>query len=124
MKITTFDPIISTHSAEDVIKVFEALGFEQKHAPVTTVKKGDVHSFRMEDANGFHVDIAASLREDPDDLLLIRMNVDNFDEAYRILTDHGFKTAPGSEHIDTKSASALTMIAPSGFRIAIVKHIK
>jgi predicted RNA binding protein YcfA (HicA-like mRNA interferase family) len=31
MKITTFDPIIVSPKADDVIKVFEELGFEKTH---------------------------------------------------------------------------------------------
>ena len=35
MKITTFDPIIVTKQFDEVVGLFEALGFEKKHAPVT-----------------------------------------------------------------------------------------
>ena len=41
MKITTFDPIIVSPKAEDLIAVFEALGFEKSHAPVTATSIGD-----------------------------------------------------------------------------------
>ena len=32
MKITTFNPLIVTKDAENVIKLFEALGFERRHS--------------------------------------------------------------------------------------------
>ena len=44
MQITTFDPLIVSPKAEDVIQVFTALGFEKTHAPVTQTENGDVAS--------------------------------------------------------------------------------
>lgn len=124
MKITTFDPIIVSKSAEDVIKVFEDLGFEKSHSPVTTTELGDVQSYRMKNADGFHVDVSNTLQDIERDYTLIRMNVDNFEEAYDILTKHGFTNTRGDKTLDTKSATAATMVSPSGFRIALVQHIK
>ena len=66
------------------------MGFEKTHAPVTQTENGDVASVRMKDANGYHVDVA-SLDRVPQDMTYIRMNVDNFAEAYDILIAHGFK---------------------------------
>ena len=54
----------------------------------------------------------------------IRMNVDNFAEAYDILTAHGFKNTRGDGTIDTKSSKAATMVSPSGFTISLIEHIK
>ena len=85
MKITTFNPMILSPHADDVIKLFEDLGFEKRHAPTVDTGKSEVTSTRMADANGNHIDIAgvASL---PQDMTIIRMNVDNFDEAFEMLT--------------------------------------
>ncbi len=124
MKITTFDPIIVSKSAEDVIKVFEDLGFEKSHSPVTTTELGDVQSYRMKNVDGFHVDVSNALQDIERDYTLIRMNVDNFEEAYDILIKHGFTNTRGDKTLDTKSATAATMVSPSGFRIALVQHIK
>ena len=124
MKITTFDPIISSKKADDIIRVFEDLGFAKTHAPVTETEKGDVSSVRMKHENGYHVDVVAALDDVPEDTTLIRMNVDNFAEAYDILTAHGFTNTRGDKTLDTKSAKAATMVSPSGFRIALVEHIK
>ncbi len=127
MKITTFDPVIVTPDAEAIIKVFEALGFKQTHAPVTALEGGDVHSHRMEDANGFHVDVVTPAMEIHEDRMVIRMNVDDFDAAYATLKAHGFKNVHEDENektINTKSSKSATMASPSGFRIAIVQHIK
>ena len=56
--------------------------------------------------------------------MYIRMNVDDFEEAYAILTTHGLTNTRGDGTLDTKSAKEATMVSPSGFRIALVKHIK
>ncbi len=95
MKITSFDPIIASPKADDVIKVFEALGFEKTHAPVTATEIGNVPSVRMKNADGFHVDVA-DLNIVQRDNVMIRMNVDNFEEAYGILTAHGFTNTNGN----------------------------
>ena len=124
MKITTFDPIIVSPKAEDLISVFEALGFEKSHAPVSATSIGDVTSIRMKNEGGFHVDIA-DVKGIPEDRTYIRMNVDNFDEAYDILLKHGYKNKMGeNKSLESKSSKAATMISPSGSVIALVQHIK
>ena len=114
MKITTFDPIIVTKQFDEVVGLFEALGFEKKHAPVTDTGKRNVRSFRMKHPEGYHVDVADSSDAERD-LTYIRMNVDNFDEAYDIFMAHGFTNPRGDGTIDSKSSKAATLIAPSGF---------
>lgn len=123
MKITGFNPMIISPKAEDVKQVFADLGFEKTHAPVTQTEAGEVECVRMKDANGNHVDVA-SLDYIPQDMTYIRMNVDNFAEAYELLTAHGFKNTRGDGTIDTKSAKAATMVSPSGFTISLIEHIK
>lgn len=88
MKITTFDPIIVTSNFDEVVSLFEALGFEKKHAPVTDTGKRDVRSFRMKHPEGYHVDVA-DVNDIGRDMTYIRMNVDNFDEAYDIFMAQG-----------------------------------
>ena len=123
MKITTFNPLIVTKDAEKAIKLFEELGFEKRHTPV--VDSGDrvVPRTRMADKNGFHVDIS-DVPSIPKDMTAIRMNVDDFDEAYELLTSHGFKKAPGIDEVNPKHARALLMVAPSGFAVELIQHIK
>ena len=121
MKITTFDPMIISPKAEDVIKLFEEIGFEKTHAPVTTIETGDIPSTRMKNGK-FHVDVA-DLNVIPQDLTVIRMNVDNFEEAYNILISHGFKNTRGDNTVDTKSDKAASMDSPSGFKIILIEHM-
>ena len=115
--------MILSPKADDVMQVFSALGFEKSHAPVTETETGEVKCVRMKDANGNHVDVAG-LDYIPQDMTYIRMNVDNFAEAYAILLAHGFKNTRGDGTVETGSARAATMVSPSGFTISLVEHIK
>ena len=124
MKITTFNPMIVTKNADEIVALFEELGFEKRHAPVVdrqdTATDQDV---RLKDANGFAVDVASNAAV-PQDVTIIRMNVRNFDEAYELLKKHGFKNTRGDETVETDHAKAATMVAESGLTIAIIEHLK
>lgn len=122
MKITTFNPQVITKNAASVAELFEALGFEKRHQK-EAIGELDVTGIRMRDANGFYADISQTDIV-PQDFVTIRMNVDNFDEAYSILTEHGFKSFYGERTADTASSKSTIMIAPSGFTINLVQHIK
>ena len=122
MKITTFDPHVITEDAESAIGLFEALGFERRHKK--DVDDYDTSDVRMKDANGFHVDISQTGFLAEGDRIAIRMNVDDFDEAYKMLRDRGFKNLYGDETVNTASSKAAMMVSPSGFVICIIRHIK
>ena len=125
MKITTFNPMIVTKDAESVIKLFEELGFERRHKK-TGINDKDISSVRMrytgEDGKIFHVDIAEATV--PQDISTIRMNIDNFDEAFKLLEENGFKNAQGDRVTETGSSKSTMMLSPSGFPINITEHIK
>ncbi|MBQ5533243.1 MAG: hypothetical protein IIU04_06805 [Bacteroidales bacterium] len=123
MKITTFNPQIITKNAEPVVKLLEELGFEKRHNQ-KGIGEMDVTGIRMKDANGFYVDISQVDLPEAQDQVAIRMNVDNFDEAYQLLTEHGFKNCYGDKKVDSKSAVSAVMISPSGFVINLIQHIK
>lgn len=123
MKITTFDPIIVTAKVEDAVEVFETLGFEKKHTPITDTGERDVQSYRMKNADGFHVDVA-DVNDIQQDMEYIRINVDDFDAAYEIFMKHGFTNPRGDGTIDQKSSKTASLISPSGYRVALVQHIK
>ena len=122
MKITTFNPQIITNDAETIEKLFEELGFEKKHNP-KGIGELDVTGIRMKDENGFHLDISQPDMKLPQDVVAIRINVDNFDEAYKFLTDHGFKNFYGDKTVDRESSESAIMISPSGFAINLIQHI-
>ena len=125
MKITTFNPMIVTKDAEAVIKLFEELCFERRHMK-TGINDSDISSVRMrytgEDGKVFHVDVASA--PVPQDISTIRMNIDNFDEAYNMLLEKGFKNSQGDKVTETPSSKSTMMFAPSGFPINITQHIK
>lgn len=123
MEITTFNPIILSANAEEVIKLFEELGFEQRHAPTAYLEAGNIKSIRMKDANDNYIDIA-DVKDLPQDKITIRMNVDNFAEAYDILEKHGLKNTRGDRTIVSESSMASTMVSKSGLTINLVKHKK
>ena len=81
MKITTFDPIIVTAKVEDAVEVFETLGFEKKHAPITDTGQRDVQSYRMKNADGYHVDVA-DVNDIQQDMEYIRINAGGIDNIF------------------------------------------
>ena len=53
------------------------------------------------------------------------MNVDNFDEAYQMLLNHGFKNAFGDDRIaETGSSRNVVMKSSTGFTIILIQHLK
>ena len=125
MKITAFNPRILTKDAEPIVRLFEELGFERHHTPTGTSATGTNYvGYRMKHPDGFYVDVAQSDKVRTQDEPGIRMNVDDYDAAYKILTGHGFKSATNNTTTDTGSAKADLVVSPSGFRIALIQHIK
>jgi hypothetical protein len=122
MKITTFNPLIVTSNSESVIKVFEELGFERRHSLTVNSDGNDIANVRMKDANGFYVDIAQidGLQRD---MTMIRINVDDFDEAYEFLIGKGFRN-PKDHTVDSKTNKSCCLISPSGFSFDLCQHIK
>ena len=122
MEITAFNPLIVSNEAESAIKLFEELGFEKRHSKTNEVNDNDITTVRMKDPNGFHVDVAKV--PVPKDMTVIRMNVDNFDEAKAILVEHGFVNQNAGQTVETSSSRSEFMVSPSGFAIDLVKHVK
>lgn len=123
MKITTFNPMILSSKADDVIKLFEELGFEKKHAPTVDTGRSLVTSTRMTNADGFHIDVA-DVKSMQQDKTIIRMNVDDFDEAYDLLEAKGFTHSGDRKAVETKSNKSALMTSPSGFAFDLCQHIK
>ena len=122
MKITSFNPLITTKDAESTIKLFEELGFEQRHSK-EGIGKNSVTDVRMKDANGFHLDVT----QGDGNWTMIRMNVDNLEEAITFLEARGFHKARhtvANKTIDTGSSMFNIMVSASGFIFAVSQHIK
>ena len=112
-----------TNDSENVGKLFGELGFEKRHEKKDVTENKD-SGFRMKDADGHGVSIA-QVNQIPRDMVVVQMNVDDFDEAIGLLKAHGFKNLRGEDDtIDTGSSKTAVMVAPSGFAINVVKHIK
>ncbi len=122
MKITSFNPLIVTKDPESAIRLFEELGFERRHVK-EGIGKDSVTDVRMKDANGFHVDVSKGDGE----WTMIRMNVDNLEEALAFLEERGFhkaRHAAAHETVDTGSSRFNIMVSASGYILAVSQHIR
>lgn len=122
MKITTFNPSIITKNAEADMAVFEALGFQQTHNKAENVDV-EFSAHRMKDGNGFHVDVV-EVPVIPQTYTGIRINVDDFDEAYAFFMSKGFREAKGFAPSTTASSKYAYLVSPTGFIIDVCQHIK
>ena len=122
MKITSFSPLIVTKDAESTIALFKELGFERRHTK-EGISENNVTDVRMKDTNGFYVDVSQGTGE----WTMIRMNVDNLEEAIAFLEARGFhkaRHAVANKTIDTGSSMFNIMVSASGFILAVSQHIK
>ena len=122
MKITGFCPLIVSKNADELVKVFEDLGFEKRHTK-TDIEGGQNTNYALKDANGNRINIATS-EKIPQDLTALNINVDNFQEAYDFFISKGFVNPRGDKVTDTSSSKATLLFAPSGFAVNIAEHIK
>lgn len=124
MKITGFNPMIITKDPVSVIVLFEELGFLPRHNK-TGDEKLAFSTVRMKDANGFHVDvIEAESAPIQQDLTAIRINVDDFEEAYNLLLSKGFKESKSFGVNYTESSKYAFLVSPSGFLVDLIQHIR
>ena len=139
MKITTFDPVIISREADGIIRLYEELGFARAHTRILDPDSPSSMDFYrdlgydidpsdsisiaiMKDADGHKVEVADA-KDIPQDMVHIRMNVDDFEAAYDTLVAHGFTNTRGDAQLEAKKAKGAMMVSPSGFRILIIKHI-
>ena len=135
MKITTFNPSIITKEAAPIIKLFEDLGLhfveteihrqtamENSHNKAENVDV-EFSSHRMKNEGGFHVDVV-EVPSIPKTYMGIRINVDNYEEAYDFFISRGFRESKGFAPSTTKSSKYAFLISPSGFLIDVCEHIK
>lgn len=123
MNITSFSPMVLTKNAKETIRLFEELGFQKRHAPTIDTGTSMASGITMADANGFRVDVA-DVQGLSQDATIIRVNVDDFDEAYKMLTAKGFTHHKGYQAVSMPSSKSALMESPSGVSIYLVQHIK
>ena len=95
MQITAFNPLIITQNSEELVKLFEELGFERRHKK-EGINDKDITSFDMKHPDGFRVNVT-QVEQMPRDMTSIRMNVRDFNEAYELLKSKGFVVVSGLE---------------------------
>ena len=98
------------------------MGFERVHE-----KEGigieEVNEVRMKNADGFHLDVSQGHGE----WTMIRMNVDNLQEAIEFLESRGFHKArheAAKDTVDTGSSKFNIMVSSTGYIIAVSEHNK
>ena len=124
MKITSFYPMIVTRDSEDIVKLFGEMGFGVRHDFSGTTET-DYRIIIMEDGDGHRVDIAEA--ETESDRVIIRLNVDDFEETIEFLLAHGFRKPRherASKTVDTGSSTYTMLVSPSGYIMAVSQHIK
>ena len=122
MKIKSFNPLIVTKDADSAVALFNELGFEKQHTK-EDLSIDNVTEFRMKDANGFYVDVT----QGTGNWTMIRMNVDDLEEAIAFLEARGFHKArheAAHDTVDTGSSRFNIMVSPSGFIFAVSQHIQ
>ena len=122
MKITTFNPSIITNDPDPIIQLFEELGFKQTHNKAENVDV-EFSAHRMKDENGFHVDVV-EVPVIPKTYSVIRINVDDYDEAMEFFKSKGFREAKGFAPSTTKSSKYAYLVSPTGTIIDVCQHIK
>ena len=122
MKITNFSTLIISSNTDDIISLFNELGFENQHQKNFNTGD-DITSNVLVDGDGHMISIATA--PVPKDMTVIRMNVDDFEEAYDFLKSKGFVNANGSDKVeDTGTSKAALLFSPSGFAISLTQHTK
>ena len=122
MKITTFNPMLITKDAAPVIALFEDLGFRQTHNKAENVDV-EFSSHRMKNEGGFHVDVV-EVPMIPQTYTAIRINVDNFEEAYDFFMSRGFRQSKFIGPSTTASSKYAYLVSPTGVIIDVCEHIK
>lgn len=124
MKITGFNPMIITKDPVSAIVLFEELGFLPWHNK-TGDEKLAFSTVRMKDANGFYVDVVeAESAPTKHDQTAIRINVDDFEEACKLLLSKGFTEYESFSVHYTESSKFTFLVSPSGFLVNLVQHIR
>ena len=123
MKITSFNPLIATAHYGSIVKLFEELGFERRHTKEgIEIEDRDNTVLRMKDENGFYLDVVQD-NSFTKDITGIRINVDDFDEAYNLFILHGFEKYVEAGTSSTSSSKFVLLKSPSGFVVNLVQHI-
>ena len=125
VKVSDYYPIFYAENVESETRRFtEVLGFAVKHRP----KIEFLDYVVLENEKKRRVDIvhsrfpADSFKEG---FLGMRVNVDDFDEAYILLEERGFRNCMGEGNlIVSPYIKGAHMASPSGFEVMLMQHLK
>ncbi len=123
MKITSMNPLIVTRDSEKALELFKEMGFNLVHE-IDHAADTNISNFSLKDASGNKIDISQAGVER--DLTLIRINVDNFDEAVELLKSKGF-TLPqktGGGVLETETNKSALVVSPTVYAFDLCMHKK
>lgn len=120
MKITAFYPAILTKNADKIIEHQSKFGFSVIHERDDLFCPGD-KEYVLENENGKRMDVVY-VEELEKNCFMVRVNVDDFDEALNIYLNDGFTIFKGPS-IDDCSKNVL-LNCPDGELIMLMQHIK
>ena len=120
MKVTGINPVFAVKDFEETLPIYEALGFKVIHK--NPGLKGCMY-YVLADEEDHRFDVALQPDVDPetDITQMLRINVDDFDEAYKLFTDKGFTSKRGVH--DTDSFTCVSLTDPTGcYSVYLTKH--
>lgn len=121
MNITGLRNVVLTPDFENVIKTYEALGFERAHEKNDMGTRGN-DEVVLKSASGETI-IVIGLKETPNTFTALGINVDNIDEASNELEAQGFTRISGQNQKTDSSLGALFR-APQGYMVILSQHTK
>lgn len=121
MQIRSFYPVIITNEFDKTFETFGKLGFEKAHTKLE-IGATQNNNYVMKDGNGNKVDLVTS-KNVPRAITAIRINVDDYEESVKYLTEMGFENRR-PEGVETATSKSTMMVAPEGYMLLICEHIK
>ena len=100
----------------------DELGFRQTHNKAENVDI-EFSAHRMKNESGFHVDLV-EFPMIPQTYTAIRINVDDYEEAYDFFMSRGFRESKIAPPSTTASSKYAYLVSPTGVIIDVCEHIK
>ncbi|MCQ2050185.1 MAG: VOC family protein [Candidatus Saccharibacteria bacterium] len=117
MKVTAFNPALVTNNPDESIGFFKKLGF--KIIKKLTFDSVNDIEYILENESGQRMDIVYDEKIQKN-MNVCRINVDDFDEAVNIFSEHGFKFI--IEPLVTKTSKVVAFETPNHYIIFILQE--
>lgn len=118
MKVKRIYPVLVCNDSAPVMEVYKNSGFKVIHEINNIFNEGD-KLFVIENDLKQRIDILETNKVS-NLFHMVRINVDNFEEALDYYTNKGFKTI--KEPMDTVSNKAVCLESPTGLYIMMFQH--